>query len=384
MSKKHKIIIGSITGLIILIFAISFGLSNLKNKNFVEVSGIIETDNTEIPSLVSGVVDEVTVKDGNTVKKGDILLKLDTKQLQIQKEQAESLVKQAQAQLEMIKDGASNSEIRQMRAKVNQAKASLQTVSSGAKPEEIVQIQAKTETLQIAYNQAEKQFESSKKLYEQDIIPKNKLEAAELAFNNAKASLTASQETLKMLKKGADAGQLNLAKQRVAESQAALSQITDGARPAQLKTAEAQIDQAKSQLKLIQQMIDDSSIKAPIKGTINEIAVSNGELVTKGSSIAALVDLENLWIKVFVPESKLVYINTDQKAIIYPEALKDVSFPGRVTYIAQKGAFVPAGTKESNDQQVFEVRIALDETFKDNIQLRPGMSVKVKIDTLNK
>lgn len=381
MSKQHKIIIGSIIGVIIIIFAISFGVSNLKNKNTVEISGIIETDNTEVPSLVSGVVDEVAVTEGKTVKKGDILLKLDTKQLQIKKEQAESFVKQAEAQYEMVEEGASSAEIRQLQAKVNQAKANLQTVSAGAKPEEIAQAKAQVETLQVAYNQAEKQFESSKKLHEQDIIPKNKLEAAELAYNNAKAALTSAQETLKLLKKGADAGQRNLAKQRVAESQAALSQIKNGARPAQLKTAEAQVDQAKSQLKLIQQMIDDSSIKAPINGTVSEIAASDGELVTKGSSIASLIDLEHLWIKVFVPESKLVFINTDQPAQIYPDAVKDISFPGKVAYIAQKGAFVPAGTKESNDQQVFEVKVALEKTLIDKIQLRPGMSVKVKIDT---
>lgn len=381
MTKKNKIIIGSALGLVLIVLGVLGLVSGFSNKEIIEISGILEADTTQVPSLVSGVVKELKAKEGTEVKKGSIILTLDTTQLEIRKEQAESIVKQAEAQLEMIKNGASPQDIKQLQAKVNQAKANLQTVSSGARPEEIAQAKAKVDSLKIAYNQAEKEFESSKKLYEQDIIPQKKLDAAELAYNNAKAALTSAEEALKLLKKGAAPGQINMAQQQVAESNAALKKMLEGATKPELKAAEAQVDQSKSELKSIDQTIKDSEVKAPINGTVSEVAMNPGELVTKGSSVANVIDLEHLWVKVFVAESKIVFLKPGQSAKILPEALSGVVFPGKVTYIAEKGAFIPPGTKESVDQQVFEVKVTLDESSINNIQLRPGMSVKVKIDT---
>ena len=378
---QKKIIIGSTVGAVVFITLIVWAVNAFSNKQMIQISGVLEADTVQVPSLVSGVVDEIKAEDGTEVKKGDVILKVDTSQLKIRQEQANAVVKQAEAQLEMVKNGASKTEISQMQAKVNQARAGLQTVASGARPEEIIQAKSKLETAQVAYDQAEKKYESSKKLYDQDIIPKNQLETAELAYNNAKSNLTTAQESLKLLQKGAPSGQINLAQQRVVEANAAYKQLLDGPRPEQIKAAEAQLEQAKSELKLIKKMINDSAIKAPIDGTVSDVALNQGELVTKGSSVAGITDLDNLWVKVFVPESKIAFVKSDQKATIIPEALSNTSFPGRVAYIAQEGSFVPAGTKESMDQQVFEIKVKLDNASLNNMRLRPGMTVKVQIDT---
>ncbi len=380
MTQKKKIIIISSIAVFIVIVAIISLLKGFSDNKIVQISGILEADNTEVPSLTSGVIKEIKVKEGNEVKKGDVLIILDSGELEIRREQAESVVKQTEAQLEMIESGATESEIKQLKAKVNQAQANLQNIQSGARPEEIAQAQAKLESAEASFNKAKSEFESAQKLYEQDIISKSKLEESQLAYNSAKSVYTGAQESLKLLRKGPSTGQVNIAQQQLAASKAALSNIMEGANPAQIKAAQAQIEQSKAELKLIDQMIEDSQIKSPIKGTINQLSVSTGELITKGSSVASILDLENLWVKIYVPESKLVYMNLGQPAKIYPEAIDSLEFPGKVTYISQKGAFIPPGTKESVDQQVFEVRVTLDKSRINNIQLRPGMSVKVKVD----
>jgi multidrug resistance efflux pump len=379
--KEKKTILFSAIAAVIIIIGIIIFVTGFKKNDIIEVSGILEANTTEIPTLVSGIVKNINAREGDEIAKNDIILTLDTKELEIRKEQAESIVKQANAQLEMTTSGAKPSEIKQMQAKVKQAQANLQSVASGARPEEIKQAQAKTETAQATFEKARTEYESAKRLLEEDIISKSKFEEIELAYNSAKSALTAAEESLKLIKKGASSSQLKIAQEQLAASRAALSNVMEGAKPSQVKVAQAQVEQTEAELKLIQQMIDNSKIKSPIKGTINELSVNTGELITKGAAVASILDLSNLWVKVFIPESKLVYLKLGQNAQIIPEALPDMSFPGKVAYIAQKGAFIPPGTKESVDQQVFEVRVTLDESQKENIQLRPGMSVKVKIDT---
>lgn len=381
VTKKNKIILGSSAGLIVFIAVILAIMSAFSNKQVIEASGIVEADNTEVPSLVSGLVEEITLKEGAKVNKNDVILVIDDSKMQIRKEQAESIVEQAEAGLEMIKNGASPEDIKQLQAKVNQARANFQTISSGARPEEINQAKAKVDSTKIAFNTAEKEFNSAKKLFEQDIISKKKFDQVKIAYETAKAQHTAAQEALKLLKKGAKSTQKTIAQQQVIESLAALKKVKDGATPAEIKTAEAQVKQVKAELELIEQAIADSKIKATGKGTINTIAANKGELVIKGSSVASIIDLENLWVKVFVPESKLFRLKDGQPAKIIPDAMKSVSFPGYVSYIAQKGAFIPPGTKESADQQVFEIKIKIDKTAINDILLRPGMSVSVVIDT---
>lgn len=377
--KRIKIMIG-VAALIIIIVALSI-YTNMKNQDFIRISGILEADKVDVPALVSGVVDKVFLDEGSSIDKGDKILVINSTQLQIKREQAQSVVKQAEAQLEMAKSGATGAEIRQLQAKVKQAQAGLQGVVSGARPEEIAQAQAKLSSLKGTYDKLDDDYESAQRLFDQDIISQSKLDEAKVTLDNARSAYTSAQEALKLMKKGGSSSQVNIAKLQVVESRAALSTLLQGARPAQLKALQAQIDQAKADLKLVNQLISDSVITSPMKGTISELTSKDGELVTKGSSVASILDLEHLWVKLYVPESKIVYLKLGQSAKIYPEALSEIPFPGKIVYIADQGAFIPPGTKESPDQQVFEVKVLLEKPNLDKIHLRPGMSVDVKINT---
>lgn len=383
MSKQKKVIIITAVIVVSIIVVVISIFSNIKSNGTIKISGILEANKIEVPALVSGVVEKVNITDGATVNKGDTILKVDSAQLQIKKEQALSVVKQAEAQLELIKSGASPAEIRQFQAKVKQAQANLQNVSSGARPEEIAQAQTKVDSLKANLDQLSQDYESAQRLFEQDVISKSKLDETKTILDNTRSSLKAATESLKLLKKGATTGQINIARQQVAESKAALNMVLQGSKPAQIKAAQAQVDQTKSELKLIEQMISDSEIKSPTRGTISELTTNNGELITKGGVVASILDLEHLWVKLFVPESKIVFLKLNQPTTVIPEALSKVTFPGKITYIANQGAFIPPGTKESPDQQVFEVKVSLERSHTDSIQLRPGMTVIVKINKSN-
>lgn len=382
MNKKNITII-TVLFVVVTILSVIGIVHHLSNNNTIEVSGILEANNNEIPSLVSGLVKEVLVSDGEEIKEDTPILKLDLAQLEIKRQEAYAAVKQAEANLELIKTGVSPAEIKQLQAKVNQASANLQNVKSGAAPEEIAQALARVQAAQSALDLVSKEYETSKRLFEQEIISETKFNESQMAYNNSKTSLKTAQEAYKLLKKGPTSAQVNVAKQQWLQSKAALSQAKEGAHPAQIKVAMAQIEQAKAELKLVDQAIKDSSIKSTISGTIDEISVKKGEIITKGTSVANIVDLNNLWVKIFVPETKLIYLQKGQPAIIHSQAKPDIAFAGRISYISEKGAFIPPGTKESVDQQVFEVRVSLDKSKIKNIQLRPGMTVTVKININN-
>lgn len=380
MSKKLKTVIAVIIAITVIAGSIAAAVYITKSKSNVKLSGILEANTYEVPSLSQGPVNKVLVKEAEPVKAGDVVMQLDTTQLEIRKKQAEAAVKLAESELDLLQSGASDAQVSQIRAKVGQALGNYKTIAAGARPEEIKQAEVKLKTAKSNYETALEKFESMKKLADQDIIPKAKFDEAKVVLENAQAQKIAAEQALKLLKKGAPQGQKEAAQQQVSEAKSALTQVI-ASKPAKIKAAKANIEQAKAELSLVEQMIKDSAIKTKVKGNITNISFKEGEVVTKGTSVANIIDLENLWVKVFVPESKLVYIRLGQPATIYPEATPKMEFAGKITFIAQEGEFVPSGVKESKDQQVFEVKVALDSSVQSNVQLRPGMTVDVKMDT---
>jgi HlyD family secretion protein len=128
----------------------------------------------------------------------------------------------------------------------------------------------------------------------------------------------------------------------------------------QLDNAAATADQAHARLAQAEKAVADCVIKAPMDGTITVKSTEEGEVVTPGTTLLTLSRLDEVWLSIYVPETRLAALKLGQPATVKIDSSKD-AFTGTVTFISQVAEFSPKNvqTAEERSKLVYRVKITL-------------------------
>jgi HlyD family secretion protein len=131
--------------------------------------------------------------------------------------------------------------------------------------------------------------------------------------------------------------------------------------------------QAGAQLAEQESHVADFAVRSPIDGRVLTRAVERGERVEAGTPLFTLVDLDRLYVKIYVPEPSIGKVALGQEARVYVDAYPGRAFPARVSRVAQEAEFTPKNveTREERVKLVFAVEVALGEN--PGGVLKPGM-----------
>jgi HlyD family secretion protein len=145
------------------------------------------------------------------------------------------------------------------------------------------------------------------------------------------------------------------------------------AREASIASLEATLKQAEAHVEEVQTVLDESTILAPVSATVTERFVNVGEVVSIGTPVYELVDLDALYLQVYVPEAQIGKVRLGLPARVYSDAFPDRSFPATVRYIASRAEFTPkeVQTPDERVKLVYEVRLYLDSNPQH--RLTPGL-----------
>lgn len=312
-------------------------------------SSVMVTDNayvrgqiTVMAPQVNGYVTEVLVKDFQHVKEGEPLLRIDDR-IYAQR------VAQAQATLDSARAALANSDQSQAqnRAQIASARA---TLSAG---------QAE---LQRSRNET-KRYEE---LAAQQLVSINDRDKFRTAQASAQASVQQSQAQI-----------------RIAEETLVSTQVAR-------KSLEAQVESAQAQLELARIDLANTVIHAPRDGQISEASVRVGQYVAAGSQLLFLVP-DTLWVVANYKEGQTWGMAIGQPATFSVDAFQDQVLRGRVQEIApatgSEFSVLRPDNASGNFTKVVQrlpVRISINKGQKLAAQLRPGMSVIVRVDTRSK
>lgn len=197
--------------------------------------------------------------------------------------------------------------------------------------------------------QASRDAERLRNLAKEGTIGKQKSEQADLALSAAKSDL-----------ESAGSG-LSQAEKQLADARLGGDRIK--AKTDEIKAVSAQADQARATLAEIRSILSDLSIKAPSDGIIMTKISNPGEVVAPGSPLFTLVDLDGLFLKVFVPEKAIGKLKLGLKARIFLDSMPEKPFDGTVRYISSKAEFTPkeVQTPDERVKLVYAVKIYLDK-----------------------
>ncbi|MHB8157090.1 MAG: HlyD family secretion protein [Desulfocucumaceae bacterium] len=291
----------------------------------LQVSGTIEATEVNLTARVPGILESVTVKAGDEVKKEQIVSRLIRKDLAAQRERDALGVDKAAAQLSDLASGAREQELADARSTVNSAQAN--------------------------YEKADSDYSRARQLNQEGALSQTDFEKTEV--------------------------NLKITKNQLDSAKARLGILESGSRPDQIKAAAIELERSKTVLRATESLLDDTLIPSPIDGTVLTRNFEPGEFVTTGAPVVTVADLKDLWIKVYISTDDLPRIKLGEKVSFTVSGVSE-EFSGIITEIASKGEFTPKmiQTRQERTNIVYAVKVKIDNS---NGVFKPGMPADVVI-----
>ena len=327
---KRSNIYGVVAAAAVILLSVALISWYLTKRSPMLIQGTVECTTYKASSKVPGRIDAMKVAEGDRVEKGQLLYVLSTPELDAKLAQAEA-VKSAAAALDAA--AVAGARIQQIEAALNM-----------------------WEKAQAGLELARKTYERVKNLYDQGVVPTQKLDEA-----------TANYEAMKATAQAAKA-QYDLA--------------VDGARKEDKEAAAARVRQAEGAVSEVESYIGDAMVYSPVAGEVSTIVAQQGELVGSGYPVVAILDMSDLWVTFNVKETLLPKIKVGTRMTAYVPALdRDVEL--EVSYIAVQTDFATwAATRTQGGFDIRTFAVKARPTG-DAGQLRPGMSVLVDWDKID-
>jgi HlyD family secretion protein len=299
-----------------------------KDSGKIRVSGNIEVTTVEVSFKIPGRVRERLVDEGETVKTGQIVARLDS----------EDLIQ----------------EVAGRRAEMQAAQAALAELENGYRKEDIAQAQAALERVKADENRLQVDFARQQALFKKEVISKREFDASMAAYKASRASVREAQERLALLRRGPRRETIDQARARLRDAEAVLS--------------------------LAEMRLGYSTLTSPLNGLVLSKNIEPGEQVAAGTPVVTVGMLDNVWVRAYVNETDLGRIKVGQTATVTTDTWPGRKYDGYVSFISSEAEFTPKNvqTEKERVKLVYRIKVVIPNP---NMELKPGMPADAEILT---
>lgn len=368
MKTRSKIIVGSLA--VALLVAATFISIRAAKRNRVTVqtgrvvekellearvsaSGEVRPKNyVELQAEIAGVITYVAVKEGEHVRKGDVLLRIDPTQ-------SEADLRAQQALVEAQTYDAAN-----IQGQIAIGRANLQRDEAGLEAARADLRQAEND-----FERARARFQRKQQLHEENLLSHEEYEAA-------KNELAAVEVKLVLARAGL----------RRAEAQANVSQVTLKQADEQYRAMTSRVAQAKALLHKTEDLLSKTVLRSPLTGVITKLNIEVGERAVPGTlnnpaaTLMEIADMSVIEAEIDVDETDIVNVKVGQPAIVTIDALPDKPLTGTVTEVGNSAITLGSSATQQQSQQAKEFKVAV-QLIDPPETLRPGLSATAEITT---
>ncbi|MBU2710118.1 HlyD family secretion protein [Zooshikella harenae] len=269
---------------ILLVLMVLSGCTDDRHRVF----GVIERDRLTLTAPVNELIAQVLVHEGQQVKAGQVLIRLDATAAKARVQQADAELARVQAALEELKNGARVEDLAQAQAEVAGAEATL--------------------------IEAESQLIRTQQLFQKKLVADRDLDVAKASRDNAKAVLDSANERLRELK--------------------------NGTRSEQLAQGRAAVDSAKARLAEAQKVLADLTLVAAKKARVDVMPWRVGDRVAAGTQLIVLLAMDKPYVRAYLPETYLTKVKAGDHLPLYIDGQAQ-PIDGVVRTIRSQPAFTP-------------------------------------------
>lgn len=297
-----------------------------KEHEPLRLYGNVDIRGVDLGFRVGGKLSEVLKDEGDLIKAGETLARIDGAPYQREIEQAKASLGAAEAELSLKK--------------------------AGYRPEDIEQARATLAQNQASRDNAKRVYDRQVELIRGGSIAKQDLETAQTAYEEAS--------------------------QRVKVSEASLKQQEAGFRIEEIQAATAQVEQARAALESANIRLSDTELKAPSDGTLMTRALEPGTIVQVGATVLGMSLDHPVWVRAYVHEPELGRVPPGTEVLLHTDSRPDKPYHGKVGYVSPRAEFTPKSveTPHLRTSLVYRIRIIVSDA---DVSLRQGMPVTVSL-----
>jgi HlyD family secretion protein len=297
-----------------------------ENPRVLRLFGNVDIREVNLGFRVSGRVSEVLRDEGDEVKAGEILARLDDEPYRRAVEESRGQVASLQARLQMLE--------------------------TGNRPQEIAQARALVREREVTAANAERVFKRQEELLGSKAVSIQDRDDAEAAYREADARLKSSREQLNLLEAGFRIEEIAQAKADLARVQATLA------------TAELHVE--------------DTVLRSPSDGVVFTRAQEPGAILQPGTTILTISLKRPVWVRAYVSEPELGCIHPGMRVKVYTDSRPEAPYSGQIGYISPRAEFTPKNveTAELRTSLVYRFRVVVDNPDEG---LRQGAPVTLKL-----
>lgn len=325
MNKKIVVLIlGAMA--VALAIGSAFRRYHAANGGGLKLTGTIETTSVAVSFKVPGRLKERLVDEGQQVKAGQIIARLEDDEL---KDERAARAADQQA-----------------------AQAALADLKAGSRQEEVAASVATLARLKAEADRAAQDAIRAEALFKKEVIPRKELDAARAAKDATAAAVREGEERLKL--------------------------VRVGPRPDAVKQAQARLEGTVAARSLADTRLSQAVLTAPISGTVMAKHAEAGELLAAGSPVITVARMDEVWVRAYLPETQLGKIRLGQRATVTSDTWKGRAYQGTVSFIASEAEFTPRNvqTEAERVKLVYRIKITIANPQQ---ELKPGMPVDVVI-----
>lgn len=349
-----------------------------QDREILVLPGTVEIQEIRLASKVGGRVQAVHVQEGQVCDAGAVLVEFEIPQLQALRRQWEARLAAAQARWERLKNGAREEEIRAAEAQYAWAVARRDRVIAGPREEEIEQARGEVDRVQADITRLRLELSRVETLRAQQVATASQYEELVAALQRSQGVMRAAQARLRELELGSRSEDIAEAEADVARLRAQADLVHAGARQEELREAEAAVLELRSKLDEIAADIREGQILAPSRVLVEVVSVRPGDVVPPHQPVIRVLRSDDLWVKAFVPETKLGRVRLNQSVDLTIDSYPGRRFRGTIFHIAAVSEFTPRNVQSADERrhQVFGIKVRVDDS--EGI-FKSGMAAEVHI-----
>jgi HlyD family secretion protein len=295
--------------------------------NQVTLSGNIEAHESLVGFKVAGRIVALPVEEGQQVAQGALLAQLD--------------------------DADYQQKVRIGQADVGVRASGLALTLAGTRQQEVKAAQQTMIDAQADLNQKNLDNERARQLFAKDELSAQDRDLAATALKRAQAVFQAAQQRY--------------------------NEAVEGSRKEDIAIARANLNAAHANLGLSQVNLGYTVLRAPSAGVVTVRQAELGEVVSPGSPVVTLADLDHIWLRAYIAETDLGRIHWGQAATITTDTYPGKQYHGRISFISSSAEFTPKSVQTYKERVTLVYRIKIDiDNF--NHELKPGMPADARID----
>lgn len=325
--KRNKSKIIGLIVLILLLGLIAFGLWKAYQPQAIELQGRVEAETVHISTKVPSRIEEFYVTEGQSIKKGQALVRFVSPELEAKKEQAQ--------------------------AALQSATAFHSTIYRGAQQENIDTLYANWQAMKTQAELAATTYKRGENLYQQGVISRQRRDEMLAAKNSAREAAEAAYQQYARAKRGSTEQQKS--------------------------TADAQVAMAQAAVKEANALTEETKLYSPTDGTVSKTYGKPTELVATGVPVISIIEDHDLWVSLNVREDMYSSVYKTKTLEGYIPAL-DRKTTFKVKSIDAEGDFATIKTTRQTggyDIRSFKFHLVPEQSIPD---LKVGMSVLFKIE----